>query len=553
MASSGRGFFNTGEGHNNRQWIDLASPNRRTPVFKETESFTFTNTGTCNLYVRNEDSEDLSELTEQYEIKIAPGETLTFNDPDKPNDYLVPGNYVIADKSATNRFTVTYSVSISPRAVQLMTEAVESLLEDLSLNFASFDPLKVSTEVATLQVLKKFVPNLSKSIYSIIDEFDSSYQTIYVKKPFRAKQNSHSVKMNIKEQGRGEESYSVKKEFTCDTPQNRALKFVATNLNSQLNNLAVSASDKLNRIRSNGWNKREEVLRETVRLAQSAASIVRQLLLAPQLVNISNPFSSQYEAALRRDDYLFVHNFSRSLDDPDLSNSGGFKQRKTWQIFELYGLVLVDDALKRAGFTLDRQSSQNIDDYELGKYAARYTRFDRIAIVRYDHNVPHFQEASKLNHQSLCYFANGCQHNKPDITIELFDERMNFITAHIIDMKYRQLNSMVPRISLLGEGREIPLYLNPEDLSSSAQFGTKRIDMIRDDITDMASNYMTFGFMDADHHLHPGAISTLTLIYPGPHNNLVHTAYSGALRFLGVDPASRDSIDLNLFDIKKDS
>ena len=476
---------------------------------------------------------------EDGEIRVPPGHSYLLSSPEDEHVFLTSGLHTI--KSSDGEFvylSVDYSTDLSKPGIEAIVSALEELQSNLSLDFSSLGESVPTEEQVVKSILDEYTPKLDRCVFGILNEFSASFRTEYVKSEAVGKQDSHSVRLNSKIAARGGEYVSVKKSFTFDTLENRVLKKVASILLFRLRSLLSDTQNALLKFESTGLNTREAVAKSIISSCEKCIPLISQLLASQELSSIEGTYSVPRNLVTFRQDYRTIFDFCSDLINLRSKATTGFKQRRNSKLFELYGLVIIDRALRLSGFTRERDTATDVSEYDLNGVSLAYGSPIGKAIVRYDESIPHFTKVDTKTRKtgSLVYYLTdgedkdtqnsetsrrGTDHLTPDYTIELFDNNGRFLYSIVIDMKYRDFIKLVGPDGIPDKGEEVKLK-KTNDLTATIQ------------------DYLSFGYVSPKHRLRPGAVDSLFYFYPDKKQS-VYTSYFHAVKFVGVNPKVKDS------------
>ena len=116
-----------------------------------------------------------------------------------------------------------------------------------------------------------------------------------------------------------------------------------------------------------------------------------------------------------------------------------FLNKKSYELFEIYGFIVLQNILKELGFTLMKDSEKNL--FQFGSEEVMVFENEKYYVdIYYDHFCP-WRHSPKAKPEDIVTVNSG--HCKPDYILAVFDKNRNFKDMIVIDLKYRRLKNMI--------------------------------------------------------------------------------------------------------------
>lgn len=487
------------------------SPGSRPLEFMENEEVRVENTGSIPARIECAFALAANGRTPIYPeedgfVTVKPGETLQISVPAE-DAYYIPGNYEVRWEGIpdTARFAVTQLKNMSSGGMENIVRSLEKVADNLTSNTARSIPSIKATE----RILSGISENLDTFSYSILSSPDGKFESSVERVSVPKRQNARSIRMNLTRGAASGRSYGSVRRFTFDTEANRRLKLNIYRGLAQIRSIDTYIRLSLESDTISEKSPSYQEMNHLLSLIVSIDRILLNLYRAPFLRNV--PLSIEglkSDSHLSRPDYRFIENATYSLYHPE-SNDTSTERKSSSVLFEMYGYVIIDSALKRDGFNLVPEECEGQNIFE-----PMHTRFVyRRRTVRA--KIEYGPKASKLKRESPradSLVSVNSEHNNPDFALEFTDAERGFLGAIVVEMKYRNQRSVVA---------------NPESKLKEDDRGWKVMNSLLD--------YFQLAYIDRDGNLIKGAVDSVYLLYPSEEESVSSMLWDIG-SYIGVNP-----------------
>lgn len=480
-------------------------------IFSENSEVSINNTGIYPISLKCQGVVDLKSrhlMVADGEgfVTIKPGQCVQVNSSSN-NAYLIPGVYPLFCNQKEIDLICKPLKNIKPEAIGKMVAALEGLESSISINlsYRTEETNSGAPELLALaEILKRAAKKLPRFSYNAINNLDFDYRTSYRVDPVLKRQDKRSIRANLMYGNRQNRYVNMVKEFTYDTKANSVLKAQTYLLIRKLRHLLEKLDEDKNKISYSGAVGYEELIEETKESCSRCLAILKEFYNSQALQDVPLIPENANESLYDYPECRYISLLTAFLNEPkELRVSGGFAQRRNSDIFEKYGLVLIDCALRKLGFSLANKTAGNFIDFEQNNSAFIYTKGDDRIFVHYGLAVQHYRSEKPGN-----FVYINSQHVQPDFMVTHVSPDQKEGKALVVEMKYRS-----------------PKNILSDDINPR----------LNEDIADTLDDYMQFGYLNIDGNLQLGCVSGVYLLYP-----LENEAYKAVLGniifYLGIDP-----------------
>ncbi len=393
-----------------------------------------------------------------------------------------PGQYSIHIKhkngfSKTIYFDVISNNSISEQSVVNLAKAIEKLVTGISLDFSR---RRIGTETYQadehsnafiLKTLTLYYKKFESACENVLKLNSTSITNRVVKDKMLGRQNFASIRKNLT----SNDIYSVKKVLVNNDilpilnkyfiKIYKTLSKINIDFSKEISNISVKISSenkdissleeiindsttnnrklisKQNELKSVKSNfdadiKKRNVFVEWANAYQSVYKNTIRVLNSTKLSNVVT--NSELDISLSQNrDYNFIKEFTNLITGNDsklkIDQNEFYASKKTSQIFELYGLVIIVKALNELGYELEG----NIDFFTKLDSDSKFIFINnnkRIEVI-YDHLCKYYKEAELGEVVNI-----NSRNNKPDYILKYYNNN-NLTNMAIVEMKYRSLKN----------------------------------------------------------------------------------------------------------------
>lgn len=390
-----------------------------------------------------------------------------------------PGTYNICFKHKNGNvinacFEVTTNSDVSEESFIALRKKVEDFISGLSLDLhknaiAPDANADFSSKQHLFKAFCDYSKDFNRACHNIENDLDTKLENKIVKTENSAKQNQASIKKTIqkgtnygvKKQENVNKTAGVLKQYLIridkkltlvkepfETNINRLLKEIE-NLKTEVLKKKNDLNDEylsLNKIK--GINNRISSLEGLIKGKQNSLDVTREHFEAYKIIKnsmtklLSIKSMKKAEAKITGDtnlfttntNYKFIKEFTNLIEGKDSKLRDGFEyydKKKSSELFEIYGLILICQALKEIGYesSVDLNSLTNI---ETGDNFI-FTKDNKTIRVLYDYYAKNYKEADIDDIVSI-----NSRNNKPDYTLVYYEDDQ-FKEIVIVEMKYRSL------------------------------------------------------------------------------------------------------------------
>lgn len=390
-----------------------------------------------------------------------------------------PGIYNICFKHKNGNvinacFEVTTNSDVPEESFISLREKIEDFISGLSLDLgktaiAPDSDADLSSKQYLFKAFCDFSKDFNRACCNIEKELDTKLENKIVKTENSAKQNQTSIKKSIQKGT----SYGVKKQENLNKTAGvlkqylirieKKLKLIKEPFEANINRLlkeieylegeVVKKTNDLNNEylsenKIKGINNRINALNSLIKGKKNSLDITREHFEAYKIIKnsmtklLSIKSMKKAEAKITGDTTLFTTNtnfkfikeFTNLIEGKESKLRDGFEyydKKKSSELFEIYGLILICQALKEIGYesSVDLNSLTNIESND----SFIFTRDNKTIKVIYDNYAKNYKEADIDDVVSI-----NSRNNKPDYTLVYYEDDV-FKDIVIVEMKYRSL------------------------------------------------------------------------------------------------------------------
>ena len=409
------------------------------------------------------------------------------NDERSDISYL-PGRYLITlnngDRIKHCYFDVTYNKEMPiegmDNIIKLIDEFVSGLSTDvLRDNALALKDLSVTNEYYVHEYLLKNEKKIVYALNNVLSMLQTTIVTDYKLEDYAKKQNAKSIRMNMLRTN-DNKYFNVIKKPSANTIENiilkkellvidKDLRLEYAKLNDIKNNklaikheLEVEISDleKAAKIQvensiKKSINSHYKSLR--ARLNDSNKWLIKinlwmlaylKVLKTISLVTRTNEFNSidiQNNILVNTNssnpNYRYLNEIYNKihLRRDNQANKSNSSTKRSFELFEIYGFILIHNVLKDLGFSQQNNLDINVFDFE-SNLVFEYATDNYYVKLRYDYYCDYYFNQAKGN--PVCINSHNQQ---PDYIIEIYDQDHKFINMMIVEMKYRRLSRLIDK------------------------------------------------------------------------------------------------------------
>ncbi len=401
------------------------------------------------------------------------------------NDYDLgynPGTYSITFKHKQGNtinasFDVYTNQDVSEDSIIDMAREIENFLQGLSFDFSKkvINNTEVTLSNKEQQFLLKSLVEHNKEFERVCNNIskglNTSLSNTILKDSRGIKQNLNSIKKSIIKG----QTYGVKKIEDISKSCGK-LKEYLTRINNKVHDINIPfdlkiatfkkdisslleeikgleeylESDKVTkrkRIENNIKQKKQELNTKRTRLSEyetwylaykGVSNSCKRLLNIKELREFDTRITIDTPIFSTDHNFAFVKEFTNLLEGKENKleevTNNSYALKKTSELFEIYGLVLITKALKEAGY----ETSINLDDtLDLeSKDVFEFRRANSVIKVLYDYPCRYYKDAQEDEVVHI-----NSRHNKPDYILVYYEDE-EFKDIKIVEMKYRNLNKI---------------------------------------------------------------------------------------------------------------
>lgn len=382
-------------------------------------------------------------------------------------------------------FRVDYNQQISNDGMNNIIESINQFINGLTIDFFKSQPINGissstdNSDFYIYELLYKYHSRLSLTCDKIINDLKMNVSSKIVGGSFAQKQNLASIRKNLTKPG--DIVYNVKKVQSANNINNIILKkYLIKTLAiiekckldlipiisskdleiSELLNLIEREKENLekknahfnvmmieNHIKSlqadvNSLIKWKNKLLKWSKAYDNVCFSLRKVLAINEIktLDVNNQISYSADFNLNYD-YKFIADFyslisSGSFAIQKRNSIGLFSNKKSYEIFEIYGFIILQNIIKELGFEFVGQEKTTIFDFCSGA-EFNYSLNNKRIVIKYDYYCDKYinsKEDSVVNINS-----KNC---KPDYLLLFYEDNIlkNIVVA---EMKYRNLKYLV--------------------------------------------------------------------------------------------------------------
>lgn len=403
----------------------------------------------------------------------------------------IPSKYHITlskdKKSKECYFEVLYNHEVSEEGMTNIIESLNEFISGLSIDFFRRGPINnISTQeqLADYYVYELLAQNEKKLHYAcnqILLNLKMTIKSGYSYNEIEKKQNLKTIKNNAIRRNLDKYSNLIKK-VAYDTNENIILKKYLLKINriikscemdlneiySQKQNKIMKInekieSEKLNLTKTNSFFTRKSISNHIKSLTsqlddekkwadkikiwqtshESSKKVINKLLYSDEFeqininnqVNYSNSFYNNANYKFFMDLYKILT--LNSSNKREFNSSELFTDRKSYNIFEMYGFILIQNILKENGFEFCDGYDKQIFNFGSDACFVFKNKTNTVKVY-YDHYCEKYYTAN--DGEIVSINSRNC---KPDYIITVFDSNDIFKCMIMIEMKYRKLRYMI--------------------------------------------------------------------------------------------------------------
>ncbi len=371
-------------------------------------------------------------------------------------------------------FEVTTNSDVSEESFISIREKIEDFISGLSLDLhknaiAPDADADLSSKQYLFKAFCDYSDKFSFACHNIEKYLDTKLENKIVKTESSAKQNQASIKKTILKGT----NYGVKKQENINKTAgilkqyllriDKKLKLIKEPFEANINRLLEEIESleaevlkktndlkdenlSLNKIK--GINNRIKCLNSFIKGKRNSLDTTREHFEAYKIIknSMTKLFSlksmKKAEAKITGDtnlfttdtNFKFIKEFTNLIEGKDSKLRDGFEyyeKKKSSELFEIYGLILICQALKEIGYdsSVDLNSLTNIQSND----SFIFTRDNKTIKVIYDNYAKNYKEADIDDVVSI-----NSRHNRPDYTLVYYEDD-EFKEIVIVEMKYRSL------------------------------------------------------------------------------------------------------------------
>ncbi len=371
-------------------------------------------------------------------------------------------------------FEVTTNSDVSEESFISIREKIEDFIAGLSLDLhknaiAPDADADLSSKQYLFKAFCDYSEKFSFACHNIEKYLDTKLENKIIKTENSAKQNQASIKKTIQKGT----NYGVKKQENLNKTAgvlkqyliriDKKLKLVKEPFEANINRLleeiesleaeVVKKTNDLNNEylsenKIKGINNRINALNGLIKGKQNSLNMAREHFEAYKIIKnsmtklLSLKSMKKAEAKITGDttifttntNFKFIKEFTNLIEGKESKLRDGFEyydKKKSSELFEIYGLILICQALKEIGYesSVDLNSLTNIESND----SFIFNRDNKTIKVIYDNYAKNYKEADIDDIVSI-----NSRNNKPDYTLVYYEDDV-FKEIVIVEMKYRSL------------------------------------------------------------------------------------------------------------------
>ena len=382
-------------------------------------------------------------------------------------------------------FKVDYNQQISNDGMNNIIDSINQFINGLTIDFFKSQPINGisssnnKSDFYIYEILYKYHSRLSLTCDKIINDLKMNVSSKVVAGNFAQKQNLTSIRKNLTKPG--DTVYNVKKVQTANNINNIILKKYLLKIlaiiekckldlvpaivaketemtclldlidkenenlskkNAHFNKMMIENHILSLKSDVEVLKKWKSKLLEWSNSYDNVCFSLRKLLSINEIKSLDTNNQISYSADFNMNyDYKFIADFYSliSVDSFSIQKRNGvglFSNKKSYEIFEIYGFVLLQNIIKQLGFEFFGQEKSTIFDFSSGSEFI-YVFENKKIIIKYDYYCEKYnnaQEDSVVNINS-----KNC---KPDYLLLFYEDNIlkNIV---VVEMKYRNLKYLV--------------------------------------------------------------------------------------------------------------
>ncbi len=382
-------------------------------------------------------------------------------------------------------FEVKYNNQVTIDGMNNIIENINNFINGLTIDFFKSQPINglfnttSNDDFCIYEILYKYHSRLSLTCEKIISDLKMNISNKVVSGHYMQKQNLGSIRKNLVKSS--DIVYSVKKVQNANNTNNiilkkyltkilnviekykmdlipiisvkeaerlkilRELSFERENLNKKnahFNQIIIENHIKSLETDSKIIEKWKNKLLEWSKAYDFACFSIRKLLEIYEIKNLdvnnqiyySSDFNMNYDYKFIYDLYILLS--SNYISNQKRQNIGLFSNRKSYELFEIYGFIILQNVIKELEFQYNGQEKNTIFDFNSGK-KFEYINEKKKIIIIYDYYCEKYTNA--LEETVVNINSKNC---KPDYLV-LFYEDNYLKNIVVVEMKYRSLKHLV--------------------------------------------------------------------------------------------------------------
>ncbi|MGB4984606.1 MAG: hypothetical protein WBO70_02390 [Erysipelotrichaceae bacterium] len=390
-------------------------------------------------------------------------------------------------------FEVLCNRNLSKDGYYNMINNIEQFMSGLSKDFFKQRPLNNINHIETInsqfELIEYFDINKDKIVYhalNILKNFKETIVKSYKLEPYIQRQDSTSIRKNFKVVDQSK-SYNVHKTKTSEQQINQILKFYLLKIRPIIteciqylsiikldNNLDIKtikqkkdeikelkdinesiSIDKSVNSQNKTLNKQFEDSKESInkidKWLTSLTKINRSLNLLLMNENIRNAPASLFNSDIiqfkRNNDYYYFEMLFNNISK--LDNLKTFNYKKSFQLFEIYGFILIQNIFKELNYKFIDNKVKDCLAFKANSNWKMVNNNGDYVNIKYDYFCENYYTTKRgvVNINS--------HHCNPDYIITFHNDNKEIKGMIVIDMKYRYLTSMIPETNKIHKIDEI--------------------------------------------------------------------------------------------------
>ena len=408
----------------------------------------------------------------------------------------IPAKYHIVIRTHTDQilncfFKVNYNKEVGSEGMENIIQKIEGFICGLSIDFFRQAPIRgilnneMHNDFWIHEVLMEERNKIRFHSNRICNNFKLNVSTDYTLENFEKKQNGATIRKNLIKTCGDKKCYNVKKVLTAQNEDNLLLKRYLVKILSVLESVKIDFEHSYMEKKEKVDSLERELLDINRRIDEKNYGRFSKVMLKAKLKSIEpeleesekwcekiSDWNDSYNQAVRNIN-LILHceelerininsqlMFSASFyNNPDYRyfmelynkvNSSKeiaegyhgtkmFINKKSYELFEIYGFIVLQNILKEFGFSLIKDSEKNLFQFSSDEIMT-FENEDNYVDIYYDHFCP-WRHDSKTKPEDIVTVNSG--HCKPDYILAVFDKNRNFKDLIVVDLKYRRLKNMI--------------------------------------------------------------------------------------------------------------